>query len=249
MTNTLMRIRLGCLVGGALALASACVADDPMPAAGALVRMDTSSRVAVLLDDVPAGPLREAAAASALAQPPSFWTERAAHQIRLMYYRLVFRGAFYASSSGGSSNAHTRGPLPLPPHEVWKIALTGAPHRVTEAQHDEIVTDYTFQTYLVTDAASPGAVEPNLAAVGGTWDEPFQLPDDPDLLLERTGYACMDEFEYPPGSVFEENTWYFYDDSCKAGIQSTSATATRPAPSARSASRTPTGSTTTRPRR
>lgn len=187
-----------------------------MSAAGALVRMDMSSRVAVLLDDVPTGPLREAAAASALAQPPSFWTERAAHQIRLMYYRLVFRAGYYARDS---SNSHTRGPLPLPPHEVWNIALTGEPHRVTGAQHDEITTDYTFQTYLVTDAASPGAVEPNLAAVGGTWDEPFQLPDDPDLLFERTGYACMNEFEYPPGSVFEENTWYFYDHTCKAGLQ------------------------------
>ncbi|HEX7836665.1 MAG TPA: lysyl oxidase family protein [Kofleriaceae bacterium] len=209
-----MRLRLGLLAGSALALASACATND-RGSAGALVRVDMSSHVAVLLDDVPVGPLREAAAANALAQPPSFWTERAAHQVRLMYYRLVFRSSYYASDP--STNPHTRGPLPLPPREVWNVALTGVPHRVTESEHDEIVADYAFQTYLVTDKASPGAVEPNLAAVGGTWDEPFRLPDDPDLLLERTGYACMDEFEYPPGSVFEENTWYFYDDACKAG--------------------------------
>src|SRR5207302_696088 len=61
---------------------------------------------------------------------------------------------------------------------------------------------------------APSAVEPNLAKIGGSWDEPFNLPSDPELLLERTGYACMDEFEYPVGSVFEENTWYFYDDTC-----------------------------------
>ncbi|HTM23390.1 MAG TPA: lysyl oxidase family protein, partial [Kofleriaceae bacterium] len=67
------------------------------------------------------------------------------------------------------------------------------------------------------DADSPGVTEPALGTIGGTWDEAFNLPVDPDLLLQRTGYACMDEFEYPPGSVFEENTWYFYDDTCKVG--------------------------------
>lgn len=183
-----------------------------------------SARVAVLLDDVPAGPLREAAASDALAESRSFWIARAARQVRLTYYRLVFRSAYY--SSNGSSNPHTHGPLPLPPREVWNIALAGAPHRVTNRKHDEVVVEYAFQTYLVTDAASPGAVEPNLDTIGGTWDERFHLPDDPDLLLERTGYACMDEFEYPRGSVFEENTWYFYDDSCQAGMQACHITVT-----------------------
>src|SRR5260221_3018566 len=72
-------------------------------------------------------------------------------------------------------------------------------------------------TYIVTDAASPALVEPNLASVGGTASESFKLPADPELLFERTGYACMDEAEFPPGSVFEENTWYYYDDSCTPG--------------------------------
>ena len=27
----------------------------------------------------------------------------------------------------------------------------------------------------------------------------------------------MDEEEFPPGSVFEENTWYYYDDTCAPG--------------------------------
>src|SRR5262245_49890703 len=129
--------------------------------------MDMSSHVAVLLDDIPAGPLREAAAAAALAQPSSFWTERAARQVHLTYYRLVFRGSYYASDH--SSNKHTRGPLPLPPREIWNVALTGAPQRVTDPKHDEVIVDYAFQTFLVTDADSPGAVEPNLAEIGGSW--------------------------------------------------------------------------------
>jgi hypothetical protein len=57
-------------------------------------------------------------------------------------------------------------------------------------------------------------VEPKLARVGGFWDEPLLLPADPELVLQRTGYACMDENSYPPFSVFEENVWYFYDQTC-----------------------------------
>ena len=29
--------------------------------------------------------------------------------------------------------------------------------------------------------------------MGSTWDEPFILPIDPELLFQRTGFACMDE--------------------------------------------------------
>jgi hypothetical protein len=128
MANTLMRISLGLLAGGALA--SACTpeqtgrTDDPLFTGGALVRMNMSARVAVLLDDVPAGPLREAAASDALAQSRSFWIERTARQVRLTYYRLVFRSAYYSSS--GSSNPHTHGPLPLPPREVWRSTTATA---------------------------------------------------------------------------------------------------------------------------
>jgi hypothetical protein len=77
-----------------------------------------------------------------------------------------------------------------------------------------VLQDYTFHSHILSDAASPAVVEPQLAAIGGTWSEPFLLPVDPDLLLERTGYACMDEFAFPPFSVFEQNTWYFYDQTC-----------------------------------
>jgi len=186
---------------------------SPTAADGALVRMDMDSQVAVLLDEIPVGSQREAAAGWALAQNTSFWTDRAQRQTRDTYYRLVFRGLYFPSAWANASKV--RGPLPLPPQSVWHIQLTNAPARVAQNGHDLVAVNYHFQTYLVTDAASPGAVEPNLAKTGGSWDEPFNLPSDPELLLERTGYACMDEFEYPVGSVFEENTWYFYDDTCR----------------------------------
>jgi hypothetical protein len=77
-----------------------------------------------------------------------------------------------------------------------------------------VVVDYTFNSVIVTDSVSPGLVDPNLPVIGGSTSEKIDLPADPELLLERTGYACMDENEFPAGSVFEENTWYFYDDTC-----------------------------------
>src|SRR4051812_32957990 len=89
---------------------------------GALVKMGLTSSVGVLLDDIPAGPLREAAAANALAQPTAFWTDRARRQVRLTFYRLVFRGQYY--SPDWSNNPHTRGPLPLPDQSVWRVALS-----------------------------------------------------------------------------------------------------------------------------
>ena len=185
---------------------SRLIAADP----GSLISMSMDSQVGVLLDEIPAGTLRDAAAANALAQGPDFWTARAARQTKLAYYRLVFRGEFYPNFKNNQ-----KGPLPLPDKSKWNILLTGPAHRVTTADgHDVVARTYNFNTYLVTDASSPAVVEANFKNIGGTWDEPFLFPIDPELILQRTGFACLDEFEYPPNSVFEENTFYFYDQTC-----------------------------------
>ena len=63
--------------------------------------------------------------------------------------------------------------------------------------HDVVSVPYPFSSTLLTDFASPGVSEPQLAKVGGTWDEPFILPIDPELLFQRTGFACMDEESVP----------------------------------------------------
>jgi hypothetical protein len=196
-------------------------AESAVTTDGALVRMDLASTVGVLLDEIPAGPQREAAAANALAEPASFWEARARNQVRLMSYRLVFRGQYYSAYWSNGNGTKPKGPLPLPPKQIWNVKASGSPHRMKIDTHDVVVNDYTFQSYIVTDSASPGIVEPALATVGGTWAEAFNLPVDPELLLQRTGYSCMDEDEFPPGSVFEENTWYFYDDACTASDTST----------------------------
>src|SRR6516225_3834534 len=132
-----------------------------------------------------------------------------------MSYRLIFRSGFHKTSNG--KNPDSYGPLPLPPQrDKWNVTLNGAARRDSTINgHDMVVVDYTFSSVIVTDSVSPGLVDPNLPVIGGSTSEKIDLPADPELLLERTGYACMDEFEFPLGSVFEENTWYFYDQTCK----------------------------------
>lgn len=117
---------------------------------GALVRMDMHSAVGVELDEIPAGPQREAAAAWALSQDKNFWVKRATEQVNLTYYRLVFRQFYYTAPPA-------RGDLPLPPHAAWRFEFTDEPSRVQIGTHDYVAIPYHFETYIVTDPASPGA--------------------------------------------------------------------------------------------
>src|SRR5207237_9727274 len=73
---------------------------------------------------------------------------------------------------------------------------------------------YQMSSVLLTDFASPGSSEPNLTKIGGVWDEPFVLPVDPEMLLQRTGFTCMDEEDFPFPSVDSEETDSFYDQDC-----------------------------------
>lgn len=173
---------------------------------GALVRVSMASQVGVLLDEIPAE-MRDIVAADLLAQPEEEWLARAMRQVRLTRNRLNFRNFIYAG----------KGQLPLPPTELWDIRLNAdGPTRQIIQGHDLIMTGYTFTSTLLTAEQSPGQAEPALAAVGGMWDEPFVFPVDPDLLLQRTGNACINEGGFPPNSFDSENIWHFYDFDCTA---------------------------------
>src|SRR5439155_23280694 len=65
------------------------------PPAGSHVQLDMQSTVGILLDEIPAGTLREQAAAEAAQHDDAFWTAKAQRQVRLANYRLVFRRFFY----------------------------------------------------------------------------------------------------------------------------------------------------------
>jgi hypothetical protein len=196
---------LACLCG--------CATDSKLAAPGALIEVTTKSQVGVLLDELPAS-LRERVAKELLKKPDAFFIDRAKRQLGLAAYRLNFRPAFYDEKDNKQQ-------LPLPPEEVFKIALAAdkAGQKVRRAKiegHDYVLADYTLRTVVVTDTESPGTSEPALAEVGGTWDEPFTFPVDPELLVQRTGYACMDEAEFPPNSVDTEDVAFFYDQECEA---------------------------------
>lgn len=182
------------------------VVANPGRPAGALVRTTMSSSVGVVLDEIPL-PMRARVAAAIAKKPARFWRERAAHQLRLATYRLVFRGAFYKTPKSS---------LPLPPEELWNIKIARRPTRRLVDGHDVVTVDYRFSSVLLTGVNSPGISEPMLARIGGTWDEPFVFPIDPELLLQRTDYACMDEAEFPFPSVDSEEVDSFYDHECEA---------------------------------
>lgn len=176
---------------------------------GALISTTMNSRVGVLLDELPEQE-RERAAAALLDESDAFWQARAHAQIWLAGYRLVFRNFYYDEAEG-------RGQLPLPPASLWQVTFPTSAERVEVNGHDLVVRDYELESTLLTDVASAKASEPELEQIGGTWNEPFVFPLDPELLLQRTGYACMDEAEFPPNSVDGENVATFYDHECEAG--------------------------------
>ncbi len=176
---------------------------------GSLVHTTMNSTVGVLLDEIPAAQ-RDALANGILAKPADFWIARAHRQIDLTTYRLVFRETYYAAMK-----MTKRMQLPLPPPPVQNVTLKGPARRTTIDGHDLVVVDYALDATLLSDSASPGISEPKLATIGGTWSEPFTFPVDPELVFQRTRFACIDEAEFPPLSVDSEEVDSFYDDSCK----------------------------------
>ena len=195
--------------GGDLASDAAAVKGrKPRPPGdpGALIDVRLESRVGVLLDELP-GASRGRVAADLLVAPSTFWQDRVRRQIESSLYRLIYRNEFDPK----------KGKLPLPPPEQWNISI-GKPVRDRVDGHDYVLVPYTFQSTLLSAESEAGLADKALAKVGGTVVEKFNLPADPELLLERTGYACMDEADFPPNSVDTENARQFFDDTCTAGI-------------------------------
>ncbi len=204
------------LVAGLLSLA-ACADAEPtageatkavaLTTPGALVRVTLNGQVGVLLDELPVA-MRDRVAAELAARPVKFWQERAKAQANLATYRLVFRQSFYGAGTKKKQ-------LPLPPESQRFVTLQGKPKRAKiGGRHDYVVVGYALQGTLLTDPNSPATSEAKLGKVGGFWDEPMTYPIDPELLFQRTGYACMDEEDFPPNSVESEEVDTFYDHEC-----------------------------------
>jgi hypothetical protein len=182
------------------------------PDPGALVTVNVTSKVGVLLDEIDdvaggSSTTRTRLATDLLARDAAFWKARAALQLRLTTLRLVYRAVYYPE-------AQHKNALPLPPEAVWNITLVGTPTRQMIDGHDYVAVDYTFESTLLSGFEEPAASDFALGRINGSTEELFTLPVDPTLLLQRTGFACMDEDEFPPDSVDAENAYEFYDDTC-----------------------------------
>jgi hypothetical protein len=174
--------------------------------AGSLIQVTMNSTVGVLLDELPSAQ-RSAIETSLIAKPDAFWTGRAKRQAKLTGLRLVFRTNYWMTMPVKDS-------LPIAPDSAWQITLNGKPARKMIGGHDLVAVDYTLTTMILADADSPAKSEPALAQVGGTWDEPFSFPADPELVFQRTRFACLNEGEFPPNSVDSEEVDSMYDHSC-----------------------------------
>ena len=196
---------LGALALGAVRLASAAAPDPTANDPGALVLVTATARVGVMADEIPRS-LRPRAEANLKARPSAFWEALARRQLSATLYRLVFRPFYYPPRL-------SKGQLPMPPAETWQITVSPVRNLRIDG-HTLIGVQYEFQAVLVTDRHSPALADPALGRISGRRFETFVLPADPELVLQRTGYACMNESEFPPNSVDEENALTFYDDTC-----------------------------------
>ncbi len=173
---------------------------------GALIQVSIQSQVGVLLDEFPEE-MRDRVAAAIMAQSEEVWLARAQRQLRMTKNRLNFRNFVYEG----------KGQLPLPPQELWEIQLSAdGPSRQTIQGRDLVLIDYTFSSTLLTDPDSIAEAEPVLAQPGAVWEEFFAFPADPDMLLQRTDNACVNEAGFPPNSYDSENIWHFYNFECTA---------------------------------
>ena len=177
----------------ALFIAGCGTEENISPEPGALVGVSADSMVGVLLDEIP-NPIREDLVSDLLKKPNNFWVERAKAQLRLANYRLVYRTDFYEEEKQS---------LPLPPESVWEIEIKGPPRREEVEGHDLVVVDYLF-TSTILASNDVELSEPNLGVIDGFWNELFVFPLDPEFLFQRTGFACLDEAEFPPHSVDSE---------------------------------------------
>ena len=67
--------------------------------------------------------------------------------------------------------------------------------------HTLLTRTYHMRTYILGLKGTAVTSDPALADIGGSVTETWTMPADPTLILQRTGYACMDEDQFPRNSV------------------------------------------------
>lgn len=179
------------------------------PKPRAMVSVDTQSIAGVLFDEIPQD-ARTMAKTLLDQKDDNYWKQIATEQLQLTQVKLVFRPTYYTDIQPPTK----RGTLSLTLPEFFDIQFTTQPYFSITDGHLLYVRNYTFHNILITNIPSISESDDRLAEIGGSMIETFVLPVDPFLILQRTGFACMDEVTWPPLSVDPETTEYFYDDTC-----------------------------------
>lgn len=199
----------------ALALALAglalCAAPARCDEPGDLLRVDWG-RVVVGVRVEAGAAVADRLRAHVLAQGDEFWLARARKQMSLTKVRMTFRTAYYPTDSNGK---FTRYQL-YPPYSDFDITFSGAARKAVIDGHELVVREYSARAFMVGQAGNARVSDPALERVGGRVVERFVLPVDPQLLVQRTGLACMDEATFPLNSVDEDAVDSYYDDLCEA---------------------------------
>ena len=167
--------------------------------------------VGVLLDEFPNSTF-SAAQNFFLNQNDSWWVDRARFQLGLTTINLVFRPLFTGDP--------TQGQLALPQAPSLNITFQGPASLSTINGHSLVTRTYVMNTAMICLKDTAQTSDPALATIGGNVAIPFTLPVDPQLTVQRMGYACMDEGGFPLGSLDSESVRTYFDTTCTSEIDS-----------------------------
>jgi hypothetical protein len=176
---------------------------------GDMIRVTGRGTISVLLDEIKRKKDRSKFSKFIKNMEDKFWLDRVETQLLLVQYRLTFRPVF-------NDENPAYGQLNLPPFNQINVTFKSMPKHMIIDGHHHIGRTYNFETFIVGKKGSAQLADPNFSSIGGVVFENFTLPADPQLLVQRTGYACMDEDQFPLNSVDPEAQDIYYDDSCEA---------------------------------
>ena len=147
---------------------------------GDMIKLTTNTAtIGVLLDEIPS--VSNVSAVNFFkSKPDSWWLNRIKKQVFLTQYRLVYRNNFYSDMFVNQ--------IIVPDIAQWNITMQPATTRLIDG-HFLVVRDYSFITYIVGRFGDAVISDPSLGIIGNSVTEDFNLPVDPQLVIQRTGYA------------------------------------------------------------
>ena len=162
------------------------------PDPGALIGFSVQLLPGKSLEGFPRGPERDRAASVIINKSNLYWDNITLEQAKYGAYELNYNVALM----GFGDRSVEGGQLPLPPPEIMKIRYLGPAHRRTIKGLDMVVRKALVMVDIVTDTESPVQSRIVLGTVGGIASVPIDVPIDGQILIQKSGAACMADFNY-----------------------------------------------------